>query len=357
MAKKSKRNISETVVNSILDDLQKENSSPSTPLALVDSNPAIELADVAESTSAQNLQESEDQTQSLQEDLKSQFDPDRTAVQSSGSEFNHVHSNRQSHRSDDSKSDVVIHHFEDTSRTQPAANIEIKLDSGDEDLKTKISYGYSRPLTKSSSSMAASVTEANLIQSENLRLAQNRLLELEKEVEDLRQENELLASAGDLARQKNDELLSKVQELEKSKVEELQQFQMEMNIYRENLVEKDKELGRLKQKSTELESRLAKDFKKIRVRERELENRLELIKVEKQALLRAKDDSILDLKNKIENLSTELENYKNKAMELGDKLSDQNDQLTRTVRALRLALTHLEAHDTGASLSPLKKAE
>lgn len=268
---------------------------------------------------------------------------------------------------DNSQSDVAVHVLdlksqggyssaanEDTGRTQPMSQ---SAHSPQSEAATKVSHGFSRPLTKSSASLAASMTEAQVLQTENLRLAQTRILELEKEVEQLRQENELLASAGDIAKRKGDELLERVETLERTRFEELNHLQLEMNIYRENLVEKDKELNKAKQKIVDLDSRLAKDLKKIRVRERELENRLEISKMEKNALLRAKDDAILDLKNKIDQLDTELENYKAKCQDLGSKVNNQTDQLTRTVRALRLALTHLEAHDTTGVLTPLKKAE
>ncbi|MFN7730214.1 MAG: hypothetical protein ACK5P7_13730 [Bdellovibrio sp.] len=225
------------------------------------------------------------------------------------------------------------------------------------DASTKVSHGFSRPLTKSSASLAASVTEAQMLQAENLRMAQSRILELEKEVETLRQENELLASAGEIAKKRAEELFEKISAVERVKIDELEHAQMEMNIYRENLVEKDKELGRMRQKIEDLESRLAKDLKKIRVRERELENRLELSKMEKTALVRSKDDAILDLKNKVDHLFAELENYKHKCADLGQKVDGQHDQLGRTVRALRLALTHLEANDTSGTVTPFKKAE
>ena len=242
-----------------------------------------------------------------------------------------------------------------TDRTQPMIRHGGMNSAGD--TPTKVSHGFSRPLTKSSASLAASVTEAQMLQAENLRMAQSRILELEKEVETLRQENELLASAGEIAKKRAEELFEKISAVERVKIDELEHAQMEMNIYRENLVEKDKELGRMRQKIEDLESRLAKDLKKIRVRERELENRLELSKMEKTALVRSKDDAILDLKNKVDHLHAELENYKHKCADLGEKVDGQHDQLGRTVRALRLALTHLEANDTTGTVSPFKKAE
>ena len=103
------------------------------------------------------------------------------------------------------------------------------------------------------------------------------------------------------------------------------------------------------------ETRLKNDFKKIRVKERELENRLELARAEKAALLRSKDEYILDLKRKIDQLQSELDNYRSKVLELNKNLDSNQEQFKRTVRALRLALTNLE-HKEGEPF-PLKKAE
>jgi len=225
------------------------------------------------------------------------------------------------------------------------------------DSPTKISHGLVRPLSKSHSSGPATITEAQMLQAENLSMAQSRLLELEKEVEHLRQENEMLASAGEIAKSRANEFSNKMQDIERMKVESLSQAQMEINIYRENLVEKDRELTRAHHKIEDLQTRLAKDLRKIRVRERELENRLELSKMEKTALVRAKDDAILELKGRMDQLQGELETYKSRCSELGHKVDGQHEQLGRTVRALRLALTHLESNDTSTTVTPFKKAE
>ena len=79
--------------------------------------------------------------------------------------------------------------------------------------------------------------------------------------------------------------------------------------------------------------------------------------MEKTALVRAKDDAILDLKDKVDQLDSELDNYKVRCLALGQKVDGQHEQLGRTVRALRMALTHLEANDLAGNVTPFKKAE
>lgn len=199
-----------------------------------------------------------------------------------------------------------------------------------------------------------------LVQAENLRLAQERIIELEKAFEKIRRENELLSSAGELAQAKIEELQAKLTSADRVKSELSQQNESELRIFKDGLNIKENDINRLKLKVEELEGRLAQDLRKVRVRERELENRLELTKMEKNALVRAKDETILDLKRKIEHFETEIDSYKTKIIELNEQLEANQEQFSRTVRALRLALTNLEVSEgTGNSitLAPLKKVE
>jgi len=116
-----------------------------------------------------------------------------------------------------------------------------------------------------------------------------------------------------------------------------------------------RELDHLKGKNEDLELRISTNIQKIRVRERELENRLELVKMEGAALIRSKDEIILDLKRQIDQLGLELNNYRTKSQELNRMILDKQDILRRTVKALRLALTMLEGDEE--QTQPLKKAK
>jgi hypothetical protein len=116
-----------------------------------------------------------------------------------------------------------------------------------------------------------------------------------------------------------------------------------------------RDLENLKAKNEDLELRISTNIQKIRVRERELENRLELVKMEGQALIRSKDEMILELKRQIDQLGLELNNYRTKSQELNRMILDKQDILRRTVKALRLALTMLEGDEESAT--PIKKAK
>lgn len=196
---------------------------------------------------------------------------------------------------------------------------------------------------------------SSLASSENLRIAQNRILELEQEVERLRIENEELAAAGETFRRKADELTSRTQDLENRYENAVSTHTQEKALLLENKESLRHEIEGLKAKNEELELRISTNIQKIRVRERELENRLELVKMEGAALIRSKDELILDLKRQMDQLTLELNNYRAKSQELNRLILDKQDILRRTVKALRLALTMLEGEEESAQ--PVKRAK
>lgn len=212
--------------------------------------------------------------------------------------------------------------------------------SGDD--KVRASVGRFASLRAASSS---SSTEAALAQSESLRIAQGRLLELEQEIERLRTQNEELGAAGETLRRRTDELLAQNSKRENDYQHAVSSFEQERNILTGAKEALQRDLELLRRKNDELDLRISTNIQKIRVRERELENRLELIKMETQALIRSKDEMILELKRQIDQLSIELNNYRQKNQELNRQTNDKQEMLRRTVKALRLALSMLEGED------------
>jgi hypothetical protein len=196
--------------------------------------------------------------------------------------------------------------------------------------------------------------EAVLKQSESLRIAQDRITALEQELERLRRENEQLATAGETLRRRSDELLAKSEAIEVSAREAQRIFEEEKKVLRGQLHQKDRDAVELRSRLDEMEGRLENNFKKIRVRERELEHRLEIVKMESATLVSTKDKMILELKRQIDHLSHENDYAKQKTQELFNQYKDKQETIRRVVRALRIALTILEGDDESAQS---KKAE
>lgn len=99
----------------------------------------------------------------------------------------------------------------------------------------------------------------------------------------------------------------KVEDFEKQKSFELESFQSEVKELRFELkskMDKARVLESGMRAATEemerLKERVRVDIRKIRVREKELENRLEIMKKDSEALISARENKIIDLKRKLD---------------------------------------------------------
>ena len=185
----------------------------------------------------------------------------------------------------------------------------------------------------------------SLKHSENLRVAQERIMTLEEEIERLRKENEELISAGDIFRERLDKITVQNDNLKKSYEESREEFQEEKKTLMNTLRDQSQEMEKMSLKNKELEKRLSNNIQQIRVRERELENRLELMKLDSQTLVREKDQYILDLKRQIDRIKMDLETQKNRYTETEEKLKGQKSQTRRAARGLQMALHILRGND------------
>lgn len=224
-------------------------------------------------------------------------------------------------------------------------------------------FGQTSPTTptkpvepRQSSSGPVLTAEGALVQSEQLRIAQERILELESMIDSLRAENEGLAAAGEALKRRSDDFKEQLEMLKAASHDKQEDLGEEMASLKSGLASKNGEVERLRMKIEELELRLQGDLKRIRNRERELENRLELAKLESHAVLKNKDEIILDLKRKIDQLGFELESYRDKSRDLNKMIEDNRERVRRTVKTLRTALSMLEGEHE-AEVAPLKKAE
>ncbi|MDE0119400.1 MAG: hypothetical protein OXM55_05270 [Bdellovibrionales bacterium] len=192
-----------------------------------------------------------------------------------------------------------------------------------------------------------------LQQSENLRVAQDRIIELEAEIDRLRTENEELIATGDIFRERLDKVIAQNDNLKKVYEENREEFQNEKRTLTDTLNDQSREIEKMIIKNKELEKRLSSNIQQIRVRERELENRLELMKLDNQTLAREKDRYILDLKRNIDKIKMDLDSQKNKYNEVSHKLEGYRNQNRRVTRGLQMIL-HIAR---GSNLSSEQKME
>lgn len=252
------------------------------------------------------------------------------------------------------KPQLVNHEYTDNERTVAVNGFSNRQSDSAAEQNVRVSVGQSYGAHSPGYGSWGS-TDSHLSQVENLKIAQAKILELEKENEKLRQQNDELMSATEIVKERSELLTAQVYEYKNDRESLQSSFKSEVSLLKNQLHRKDIELQKSQMKIEELDSRLKFDMKKIRIRERELENRLELIRAEKNALVRTKDDQILEIRRKIDQLQLEVESYRQKCVDLNKVIDTNQESFKRTTRALRLAMANLELQEENKT--PLKKVD
>ena len=186
--------------------------------------------------------------------------------------------------------------------------------------------------------------QVNLLQSESLRIAQEKIVDLEKEVECLRRDNEALTSSGSVLKETIDGLNAKLDDSRHCWEDEKASFIEEKKVLITTLDDVTKQVNILEGHKKELENRLSKDFQNIRVRENSLENRLEILKLEGSVLQREKNNKIIELQKKINKLNDSLQTSHKKNKEIQSYIAKLKDSSRKTVSVLRATIYNLEGY-------------
>ena len=185
-------------------------------------------------------------------------------------------------------------------------------------------------------------SQISLKQIENLRIAGERINALETELERLRRDNEELIATGDVFIDQLDKIRLQNEDLKKINENRKNEHADEKNILEQALAHLKLQVQKMEIKNQELNKRLLSNVQKIGVRERELENRLELMKRDNQTLLREKNQYILDLKNQLDIVKREGDMQKKKFENNVLKLESYKNQSSRAARGIKMALNILK---------------
>lgn len=185
-------------------------------------------------------------------------------------------------------------------------------------------------------------------------------------------------------RSDREELLKKIQQYEEEKIlysrqglsiqAELDERKIELTIIRKKLNEEISELkDRLKlqdekrylleEKNKILFQELEKashknklDVKRVQMRERELEQKLELLKADAETQIRNRDLKILELKRKIDAMEFDMESMSNQEKRSVESRFELEDKLEKAIKTLRGAISVLEEDaDRNTALEMFKK--
>ena len=213
---------------------------------------------------------------------------------------------------------------------------------GDKPIKKKFSWlsaDKNAVSEKASLVTASAPLSVSLQQSENFKIAQSRIKNLEAEVFKLREENESLVDTGNSFKEHLDKLIDRHESLKVAHKEMRREFSEEKNILDRKIREQIKEIKNKKTKDKEFKEKISKNIQHIGSRERELENRLELVSLENQTLSHEKDRCILDLKNQIDELKSQLEKQRDVHYENSQKIQQFRDQCRKATQAMKIALS------------------
>ena len=176
-----------------------------------------------------------------------------------------------------------------------------------------------------------------------IKFAQDKIKNLEKQIFDLRAECEELARAGDHFKDLSEDKGQKLKTLE-SQLEELESLSTEeKKILQESISSKDLRISTMQEHIENLEQELESKYNRVRVREKDLESRLEILKKEQAAIAKSKDEMILNLNGQNEGLKSDLEKIRAQNQKVTSHLQDKEDAIRRTMKALKLSLTMLES--------------
>ncbi len=185
-------------------------------------------------------------------------------------------------------------------------------------------------------------------------------------------------------RSDREELLRKIQTMEEEKLlhnrqtlsmrAELDEKKIELSIVRKKLNEDISDLKDrlrleeerrliLEEKNRILREEVDKasqknriDVRKVQMHERELEQRLELLKADAETQIRNRDLKILELKRKIDGMEFDMESIQTQEKRTVESRFELEDKLEKAIKTLRGAISVLEDDtDKGAVLDALKK--
>lgn len=148
-------------------------------------------------------------------------------------------------------------------------------------------------------------------------------------------------------------ILSQELELLRKKFEdELQSKDHEHRSKSDRAILLERKLEQSEKLHEELKERVKKDIQNIRVKERELETKLELLKRDSETLLMAKDKKLLEFKRKLDAYEYEIEMLKEKqeiSQKKGVVFKERSSRLLRLLKMGASLLENEELQDTAVS--------
>ena len=179
--------------------------------------------------------------------------------------------------------------------------------------------------------------------SSHLKIAEKRIKTLENENDELRLENQNLSLAANTLKENLDKLKKENKNANLQNTEEQAGFEEQKNILEETIEAQSLKIKTLHEENKKLKTYLKQDIKKIRFRERELENRLELKQNEMDALVREKDNKLIEMKREIDQIRLKMDFYKEQQKQMEEEKNQNSIQTRKALRTLKMCIQLLKA--------------
>jgi hypothetical protein len=174
----------------------------------------------------------------------------------------------------------------------------------------------------------------------------NQIQQLQEKNESLKRDQ--LAMKAELDEKKIE--LSIVKKRHEKQVDELKYHLDISNDKREVLEEKNKQFER---EYENLNRKIKVDLNKVRSRERDLENKLEMLRSDAELQIRNRDQKILELKRKIDTLQFDVESIQVSERKVSTNNHQLEDKMQKVIRTLRRAIGELE--EDGSSIRSIEE--
>jgi TolA-binding protein len=180
------------------------------------------------------------------------------------------------------------------------------------------------------------------ILSAQLGYAKEELGKAEQSIKSLNMQVEDFVHQLDDRNQRIETLEKELMHAGKSKESEIEQlrFELKSKIDRTKFLEDQLSTSAIQYEK--LRDRVRQDIRKIRVREKELENKLEILKKDSETLIAARESKILELKRKIDLLEFNYDTLQDQNVADKANVSEAHEKIAKVVKVLKLAMGIIE---------------
>jgi chromosome segregation ATPase len=150
-------------------------------------------------------------------------------------------------------------------------------------------------------------------------------------------------------KKKNTEIDQELQHATKNREGEVEQLRFEVKSKIDRIKFLEDRLNDSAQQYEKLKERVRLDIRKIRIREKELESKLEILKKDSETLIGARENKILELKRKIDLLEFNYDTLQDKNELEKQNVQKGNEKIERVLKVLKLAVGVIEAEGEAAT--------